>query len=93
MHRARTARPPWFDSLPSVGPDCGRRQSSCSAGSSKIKIQTSLAYKTNWANEARILIFDDPTKQEDWHCPQFCFFQVYSMVLVTKFTNLNLVCI
>ena len=71
MHRARRARPPWFDSLPSLGPDSGRCQSSCSAGSSKIKIRTSLAYKSIRANEAQISIFDDPAEQEDWQCPQF----------------------
>ena len=91
MHRARKARPPWFDSLPSLGPDFGRCQSSCSAGSSKIKIRTSLANKYNLANEARILIFDDPAEQEDGQRPQYRSFQVYSIVLVTKFTNL--VCI
>ena len=46
-------------------------QFSCSAGSSKIKIRTSLANKYNFANEAQILIFDDPAEQEDWQCPQF----------------------
>ena len=82
MHRTRKGRPPWFDSLPSLGPDSGRWQSSCSAGSSKIKIRTSLAYKSNWANEARILIFDDPAEQEDRQCPQFRFSQVYSRSIV-----------
>jgi hypothetical protein len=30
------------------------------------------------------LIFDDPAEQEDRQYPQFRFFQVYSIVLVTK---------
>ena len=80
MHRALPARPPWFDSLPSLEPDCGRCRSSCSAGASKIKIRTSLADKYNFSNKARILIFHDPAEQEDWKRPQFRFFQVYSIV-------------
>jgi hypothetical protein len=45
MHRARAARPRAFDSLPSQDLDPGRCDSYSSAGSSKIKIRTSLAYR------------------------------------------------
>jgi hypothetical protein len=41
MHRAPSARPRGFDSLPSLDPDRGRCPLSFSAGSSKIKIRTS----------------------------------------------------
>jgi hypothetical protein len=65
MHRARAARPRAFDSLPSQDPDPGRCDSYSSAGSSKIKIRTSLANRAQLAllaNEVRILIFDDPAE-------------------------------
>ena len=65
MYRARAARPRAFDSLPSQDPDPGRCDSYSSAGSSKIKIRTSLANKAQLAllaNEVRILIFDDPAE-------------------------------
>ena len=48
---------------------------------SKIKIRTSLADKANsalWANEVRILIFDDPAEQEEPQCPHFHSAQLYS---------------
>ena len=65
MHRARAARRRGFDSLPSLDPDPGRRDLSCSAGSSKIKIRTSSSHKAQlalWLDEVRILIFDDPAE-------------------------------
>jgi hypothetical protein len=68
MHRARAARPPGFDSLPSQDPDLGRCDSYSSAESSKIKIRTSLADKAQLAllvNEVRILIFHDPAELEE----------------------------
>ena len=47
---------------------------SFSAGSSKIKIQTSSRHKANlalWRDEVRILIFDDPAEQERGQRPEF----------------------
>jgi hypothetical protein len=50
----------------------GHYQSSCSAGSSKIKIRASSCNKSQSAllhDEVRILIFDDPAEEEDWQNP------------------------
>ena len=55
--------------LPSPDPDPGRCQASSSAGSSKIKIRTSLWHKATSAlchDEVRILIFDGPAELEAW---------------------------
>ena len=83
MHRARAARPRGFDSLPSQDPDPGRCPLYSSAGSSKIKIRTSLANKAQLAldllaNEVRILIFDDPAENERGQRPEFSSTQIYS---------------
>ena len=64
------------NSLPSQDSDYsqGRCVSYSSAGSSKIKIRTSLRHKANLAlcrNEVRILIFYDPAELEERKCPQF----------------------
>ena len=83
MHRARAARPRGFDSLPSQDPDPGRCPLYSSAGSSKIKIRTSLANKAQLAllaNEVRILIFDDATENERGQRPEFCSAQLNSTV-------------
>ena len=73
MHHARAARPRGFDCLPSQDPDPGRCDSYSSAGSSKIKIQTSSPYKAQLAlygDEVRILIFDDPAENERGQRPE-----------------------
>jgi hypothetical protein len=67
MHRTHAARPLGFDSSPSKVLQERRCDLSSSAGSSKIKIWTSLACKENlalMAEEVRILIFDDPAELE-----------------------------
>ena len=89
MHRTRVAParfPAGLTVYPPKSSKTRRCQSSCSAGSSKIKIRTSSCSKANLAllhDEVRILIFDDPAEQEDWQRPHFCSSQVYS----TKFSD------
>jgi hypothetical protein len=76
MHRARAARPPGFNNLPSMDPNRGRCPLAFSAGSSKIKIRTSSRHNAKFAlclDEVRILIFDDPAKNERGERPRLQF--------------------
>jgi hypothetical protein len=62
--------------------DPGRYNLFSSAGSSNIKIRTSPAHpgitiRALYANEVRILIYDDPAAKKESQCPVFCSTQVW----------------
>ena len=70
MHRARAARPPGFDSLPSLDPDLGRcpryyvlvvlSHAIGNQNSDFVTVYSCKAQLALYNDEVRILIFDDP---------------------------------
>ena len=66
MHRARKARPPWFDSLPSLGPDLDVTSPLARRDHRKSKFGIRYPDSIYRLTKSEFLIFDDPAEQEDW---------------------------